>query len=479
MDKKSVYEVIDSKALDFAALSDEIWDYAELAFTEHRSEALCRQLEKEGFAVTRGVAGIETAFSARYGSGKPVIGILGEFDALSGLSQKAGCAVREAVTPGAAGHGCGHNMFGVGSIAAAVGVKKYLEDTGRSGTVVYFGTPGEEGGSGKAFMAREGVFDELDAAVAWHPSDLNAVMTGSSLANVQVAYHFKGVAAHAAAAPHLGRSALDAVELMNMGVQFLREHVIQEARIHYAITNTGGYSPNVVQPEAEVLYLIRAPKNAQVQEIYARVNKIAQGAALMTETELTVDFYKACSNLIPNTVIEQLIYKNLGEAGLPAYTDADRDFARRIQESIENKSDTVAALMEKTADPEEKELLARHLGSPINEFVVPYHPSELAMAGSTDVGDVSWVCPTAQVNTACYASGTPGHSWQLVAQGKAPLAHAATLQAGRVMAGTVIDLFESPELLEKAKAEHTARVGAGYVCPIPAGVKPRPMGAKQ
>ena len=199
----------------------------------------------------------------------------------------------------------------------------------------------------------------------------------------------------------------------------------------------------------------------------------------MTETELTVDFYKACSNLIPNTVIEQLIYKNLGEAGLPAYTDADRDFARRIQESIENKSDTVAALMEKTADPEEKELLARHLGSPINEFVVPYHPSELAMAGSTDVGDVSWVCPTAQVNTACYASGTPGHSWQLVAQGKAPLAHAATLQAGRVMAGTVIDLFESPELLEKAKAEHAARVGTGYVCPIPAGVKPRPMGAKQ
>ena len=225
MDKKAVYEVIDSKASEFAALSDAIWDYAELAFTEHQSaEALCRQLEKEGFAVTRGVAGIETAFTARYGSGKPVIGILGEFDALSGLSQKAGCAVREPLCPGAAGHGCGHNMFGVGSIAAAVGVKKYLEDTGHSGTVVYFGTPGEEGGSGKAFMAREGVFDELDAAVAWHPSDLNAVMTGSSLANVQVAYHFKGVAAHAAAAPHLGRSALDAVELMNMGVQFLREH---------------------------------------------------------------------------------------------------------------------------------------------------------------------------------------------------------------------------------------------------------------
>lgn len=480
MDKKAVYEVIDSKASEFAALSDVIWDYAELAFTEHQSaEALCRQLEKEGFAVTRGVAGIETAFTARYGSGKPVIGILGEFDALSGLSQKAGCAVREPLCPGAAGHGCGHNMFGVGSIAAAVGVKKYLEDTGHSGTVVYFGTPGEEGGSGKAFMAREGVFDELDAAVAWHPSDLNAVMTGSSLANVQVAYHFKGVAAHAAAAPHLGRSALDAVELMNMGVQFLREHVIQEARIHYAITNTGGYSPNVVQPEAEVLYLIRAPKNAQVQEIYARVNKIAQGAAMMTETDLTIDFYKACSNLIPNTVMEELIYKNLCEAGLPEHTDADREFARQIRESIENKSDTVAALLDKATDPAEKELYRKHLGDPLNDFIVPYHSSELAMAGSTDVGDVSWVCPTAQVNTACYASGTPGHSWQLVAQGKAPVAHAAMLQAGRVMAGTAIDLFESPELLEKAKAEHAARVGDGYVCPIPAGVKPRPMGAKK
>ena len=200
---------------------------------------------------------------------------------------------------------------------------------------------------------------------------------------------------------------------------------------------------------------------------------------MMTETDLTIDFYKACSNLIPNTVMEELIYKNLCEAGLPEHTDADREFARQIRESIENKSDTVAALLDKAADPAEKELYRKHLGDPLNDFIVPYHSSELAMAGSTDVGDVSWVCPTAQVNTACYASGTPGHSWQLVAQGKAPVAHAAMLQAGRVMAGTAIDLFESPELLEKAKAEHAARVGDGYVCPIPAGVKPRPMGAKK
>ena len=233
MDKREVYGIIDAAGEELAALSDTIWGYAELAFRETRSAgALADALEREGFQVERGIAGIETAFLGRYGSGRPVIGILGEFDALSGLSQKAGTAVREALEPGGAGHGCGHNMFGVGSLAAAIGVKQYLESTGRSGTVVYYGTPGEEGGSGKAFMAREGAFNGLDAAVAWHPSDQNAVMTGSSLANVQVAYHFTGIAAHAAAAPHLGRSALDAVELMNMGVQFLREHIIPEARVH-------------------------------------------------------------------------------------------------------------------------------------------------------------------------------------------------------------------------------------------------------
>lgn len=479
MNKHTVNERIDERKGKLSALSDEIWGYAELAFGEHQSaDALCRALEKEGFAVSRDVAGISTAFSASYGSGSPVIGILGEFDALSGLSQQAGCAARTPIQPGGAGHGCGHNMLGVGSIAAVVGVKEYLAATGKPGTVIYYGTPGEEGGSGKAFMAREGVFDCLDAALTWHPSDLNAVMAGSSLANVQVAYKFKGVAAHAAGAPHLGRSALDAVELMNVGVQFLREHVIPEARIHYAITNTGGYSPNVVQPEAEVLYLIRAPKNAQVQEIYARVNKIANGAAMMTETELEIDFYKACSNLVPNTTLERLIYNNLSGLDLPQYTPDELDFARKIQDSVENKSDTVAALLEKAADYDTKVLLREHLGEAINNFVLPYTPNEAAMAGSTDVGDVSWVCPTAQVNTACYASGTPGHSWQLVAQGKENVAHTAMLHAGKVIAATAIDLLEHPDLLEKAKAEHRDRVGAGYVCPIPKGVAPRAMGKK-
>lgn len=479
MNKEAMFEAIEARKDTLFALSDEIWGYAETAFQEFRSvEALCGALEREGFTLTRNLAEIPTAFSASYGSGKPIIGILGEFDALSGLNQKAGCAVKSADQPGAAGHGCGHNMLGVGSIAAAIGVKEYLSANHLPGTVIYYGCPGEEGGSGKAFMARDGAFDQLDAAICWHPSDLNAVVSGSSLANVQVSYKFKGIAAHAAACPHLGRSALDAVELMNVGVNFLREHIIDEARVHYAITNTGGYSPNVVQPEAEVLYLIRSPKNKGVQEIYARVNKIAQGAALMTETELEVDFVKACSNLIPNNVMEEVLYRNLTALPLPQYTQAEQDFAREIRNSIENRSETVENLLETAPTPESRELFSDHLQDQIVDFVLPYLPSEVPMAGSTDVGDVSWVCPTAQINTACYAAATPGHSWQLVAQGKSPVAHGGMLHAGKVMAAAVVDLMEQPHLLAAAKEEHRRRVGEGYVCPIPKGVRPRAIGPK-
>ena len=318
MEKSKVFEIITSKKTMLNNLADDIWEYAETAFAEFKSaEALAKTLEDEGFSVTREVADIPTAFSASFGSGKPIIGILGEFDALSNLSQVANTTEKTPLIQGKAGHGCGHHLLGVGSLAAAIAVKEYLTQTGKSGTVIYYGCPGEEGGSGKAFMARDGVFDELDVAFCWHPSDANGIMAGSSLANIQVSYKFKGIAAHAAACPHLGRSALDAVELMNVGVNFLREHIIPEARVHYAITNTGGYSPNVVQPEAEVLYLIRAPKNQGAQEIYERVNKIAKGAALMTETELEIDFVKACSNLVPNTTLEKVLHKNMQELAYP------------------------------------------------------------------------------------------------------------------------------------------------------------------
>ena len=281
----SFLDVIDREADVINGVSDYVWDNPETAFTEFKSAAkIMEALKQEDFAVESGLAGIETAFKGTFGHGKPVIGVLGEFDALSGLGQESGALT---CTPNGqpCGHGCGHNLLGAGALGAAIGIKSYLETTGHEGTVIYFGCPGEEGGSGKAFMAREHVFDGVDAALTWHPSDKTEVRYRMTLANCQVLYRFDGLAAHAGAKPHLGRSALDAVELMNVGANYLREHIIQEARLHYAITNAGGYSPNVVQAHAEVLYLIRAPRFDQAKEIYERVNDIAKGAALMTGTK--------------------------------------------------------------------------------------------------------------------------------------------------------------------------------------------------
>jgi len=476
LDKKKVIDYIAQKSDVFCDLSDKIWESAETAFEEFESaKVLCEALEESGFKVEKGIAGIETAFSGTFGSGKPVIGILGEFDALSGLNQRAGICEQEAIVAGANGHGCGHNMLGAGSLAAAVGIKKYLEESGKSGTVIYFGAPGEEGGSGKAFMAREGVFDILDAAICWHPDSMNWVWAGSSLANYQVKYKFKGLSAHAAANPHHGRSALDAVELMNIGVQFLREHIIQEARIHYAIINSGGFSPNVVQANAEVLYLIRSPKTPQVEEIYKRVNKIAAGAAQMTETEVEIDFIKACSNLVPNTVLERVLYDNFKDMDLPKYTDDEMVF---IKDMAKTMNPDAVALKKKLSHgtEEEKANFTSKLEDDILDFVMPYFPNDDAIPGSTDVGDVSWICPTAQIGTATWTNGTPGHSWQIVSQGKSAQAHKGTILAGQVMACAAIDLYENPEIIEKAKAELNERLEGGkYICPIPKGLKPRKM----
>ncbi len=473
MSIEKIVEIINSKAEKLTHASDNVWEYAETAFVENKSmEELCALLESEGFKVEKGIGDVPTAFSGTFGSGKPVIGLLGEYDALFGLSQVAGATHKEWYHEGCPGHGCGHNLLGVGSIAAAIAVKNYLEESGESGTVIYYGCPGEEGGSGKAFMAREGVFDCLDAAITWHPGSVNAASNNSSLANIQVKFKFKGVSAHAAGDPYNGRSALDAVELLNVGVQFLREHIIPEARVHYAITNTGGLSPNVVQPVAEVLYLCRAPKNAQAQEIYEWVIDIAKGAALMTHTEMEYEFIKACSNVINNVTLEKALYENLNKVPLPTYTDEEIKLAAEYKKS----APAVQDLAEKNVDggAEVQAFIREHQGKPINNFIMPYYPSGKAMGGSTDVGDVSWVCPTAQINAATLAADTPGHSWQIVAQGKSSIAHKGMLYAGEVMAATVIDLMKNPKLLEEAKAEHAQRVApTGYVCPIPKGVKPQ------
>ena len=454
--KAEALKAVDRERGPVCESSDRIWDQPETAFQEfHSTDVLCELLEKEGFRVERNLAGIATAFSGTYGSGKPVVGILGEFDALSGLSQESESLEKTALVDGAPGHGCGHNLLGTGSVAAAIAVKEYLEKNGKEGTVIFFGCPG----------------------------DKNVVSVGSSLANYQIIYRFYGQASHAAACPELGRSALDAVELMNTGVQYLREHIIQEARIHYAITNTGGYSPNVVQPYSEVLYLIRAPKNSQVKEIYERVNDIARGAALMTGTKMELQFVKACSNLVDNTVMEEIMQKNLEEIEREPYTAEEIEFARKIGETFGgNHVDIQDVLVryEKSRKAAVEQFLAPHADDVINDFIVPLMDTEECLKGSTDVGDVSWVCPTAQINAVTEAAGTPGHSWQMVSQGKSSIAHKGMQFAGKVMAGTVIDMLEKPELIEEAKKELRRRVGAeGYIPPIPEGIRPMAINPKK
>jgi aminobenzoyl-glutamate utilization protein B len=453
------------KAPTYVALSDDIWEYAELRFREHKAVAAqTALLEAEGFTVTVDLAGMPTAFVAEAGSGSPVIGFLGEYDALAGLSQQAGVAEPKAAIPGEAGQGCGHNMLGAGSMLAAVLVKEYLEKNGLPGTVRYYGCPGEEGGSGKTFMARDGIFDDLDAAFCWHAATFNGVMSVRSLANIQVYFRFKGRAAHAAGAPHLGRSALDAVELTNVGVNYLREHMPSDCRVHYAVTNTGGISPNVVQANAEVLYLVRAPNVVQARALYDRVCNVAQGAALMTETELQIEIDKACSDTLPNAALELAIYENLKRLGPVPFDQQDMAFGGEIQKSLTEEH--IRSNMA-TYDVTERPKL------PLHDGLLPFDGNAVSRMGSTDVGDVSWVTPTAQVFGACWAIGTPGHSWQVVAQGKSGAAHKGMLHAAKALAATALDVFHDPGLLERAKAEfHVKTEGKPYLCPIPDDVLP-------
>jgi aminobenzoyl-glutamate utilization protein B len=449
----------------YTKVSDDVWDFAELRFKEVKAAAAqIAALENEGFKVTSDLAGMPTAFVAEAGSGGPIFGFLGEFDGLAGLSQEAGVAEPRPLVAGNPGQGCGHNLLGAGSMLAAVLVKEYLEENGLSGTVRYYGCPGEEGGSGKTYMARDGIFDDLDAAFCWHGSTFNSVMSVRTLANIQVFFRFKGVAAHAAGSPHLGRSALDAVELMNVGVNYLREHMPTDCRVHYAVTNTGGISPNVVQANAEVLYLVRAPDVVKARALYERVIKVARGAALMTDTELTIEIDKACSDTLPNTALEMALYENLKQMGPVPFDEQDRAFAEQIragltEEHIRSSFATYGAEVD--------------LAMPLHDGLLPFDGTALQRSGSTDVGDVSWITPTVQTNAPTWAIGTPGHSWQVVAQGKSVGAHKAMLHAARALAATALDAILSPELLERAKAERTERTdGKPYVCPIPDDVVP-------
>ena len=466
--KSAALASIDQNAQLYTDVADKIWENPELSLKEFGAAALyCKKLRELGFEVTEDLCGIRTAFCGTYGSGRPVIGILGEFDALSGLSQQAGQTSPIPVTPGAAGHGCGHNLLGAGSLAAAVAVKTFLEQSGLPGTVIYYGCPGEEGGAAKAYMAREGLWKELDAALCWHPGDANQTMSGTNNSCIQVLYKFKGVPAHAAGDPFNGRSALDAVELMNVGVQFLREHMTGDCRIHYAITDTGGVSPNVVQANASVLYMVRANKVADSVALQARVDDIAKGAALMTGTSFERVFIDGTAELLPNFTIEKSLYDNLCAIGVPKYDEADFALAEALKQTYTGNA--VYAVDGARHDPEIAKAvkeLSDNGKRAIFDFIPPLYSSTEFSPGSTDVGDVSWLTPTSQIVTTCWPSGVPGHSWQIVACGKSGLAHKGMLLAGKVLAATAIDLLTDEKLLAAAKAEFAERSEGGYVCPI-------------
>ncbi len=466
LNKEKLFQSINENASEIIALSNAIWGFAELSMQEYQSAAYyCNLLEKEGFSVQRELCGIPTAFSGSFGSGSPRIGILGEFDALSGLAQTAGSTQRQSENPGGNGQGCGHNLLGAASFGAALAVKQAIEAGTLHGTVIFYGCPGEEGCAGKTFMARDGMFRDLDAALTWHPGDTNEIKVGSSAACMQVEYHFTGIAAHAAGNPDMGRSALDAVELMHVGIQFLREHMPPNSSIHYSITDAGGVSPNVVQPTAATVLMVRGETVRKAKALLERVNKIAQGAALMTETSFTVRQIDGTASTLPNETLERVMYENMQQVPIPEYTAAEWEFAQALHATypaavpglLSDSNRQVWAYANKMTDGGKRA---------INDFIMPYVPSAAYSPGSTDVGDVSWLTPTAQITTATWTSAAPGHSWQNVSIGKTSVAYKGMLQAAKIIAGSAADLMEQPELLEKAKAEFNEAAAEGYDCPI-------------
>ncbi len=469
-----IIQWIDENKERFIEMADEIWEFAEIRFEEVKSAKLqIKMLEDEGFEVTKGVADMPTAFIGTYGNKGPIIALLGEYDALAGLSQEAITSEKKPLIPNGNGHGCGHNLLGVGSLLAAIAVKRYLEENSMDGIIKYYGCPGEEGGSGKTFMVREGLFDDVDIALCWHPFSTSFIFNLSSLSNIQAYFRFTGISAHAAGDPESGRSALDAVELMNVGANFLREHIISDARLHYAITNTGGNAPNVVQADAEVLYLVRAPTNQQTKDIFERVIKVAKGAATMTETEVEVIIDKAASNTIPNSVIGEVLYDKFVEVGAPQFSEEEVNFGKKIQETFPKGEKSGVAFLAAFATVIGKEMVEKMKNGVLFDDILPNKLPEICLPGSTDVGDVSWVVPTSQVGVTCSALGTPGHSWQEVTQSASSIGHKGMIVAAKVLALTVLEFLDKTELIDEAKNELKERLDSkSYECPIPDEAKP-------
>jgi aminobenzoyl-glutamate utilization protein B len=432
-----VLNKLETQTSFYGDIAHTIWDYAEMGYQEEKSSALLQNtLKNEGFSIETGVAGIPTAFIAEYGSGSPIIGILGEYDALPGLSQQA---VAEKKSAGAkAGHACGHHLFGTASAAAAISVKNWMIDNNITGTVRFYGCPAEEGGSGKVYMVRAGLFDDLDTAIHWHPGAENEANPGAALANKSAKFRFYGISAHAAGAPEKGRSALDGVEAMNYMVNMMHEHIPQEARIHYVITD-GGKAPNVVPDFAEVYYYSRHPERDAVINIFDRIVKAAEGAALGTGTTMDYEMIGGTHELLPNLTLQKVMYENLVKIGGFKYSDEEREFATNISKSLEEDS----------------------LDTKYSEGVMPFQIDAPAY-GSTDVGDVSFTVPTVGMSSATWVPSTPAHSWQAVAAGGTSIGTKGMMVAAKTMTATAIELFSNTDIIDKAKAEFIESRGKDF-----------------
>ena len=465
MNEHPIWSLVEEAAPRLIDLSHRVWATPETCYAERQSVAAhAEELRAQGFDVTEAPAGIPTAVIGEAGEGGPVIAFLGEFDALAGLSQEADLAEQKPLEAGANGHGCGHNLLGSASMLAAVALRDWLKQTGTPGRVRYYGCPAEEGGAGKTFMVRDGLFKDVDIAISWHPNSLPIILCGSSLANTRIDFTFEGRAAHAAGAPHLGRSALDAMELMSVGINYLREHMPDTARVHYAIIDGGGISPNVVQARTKVRYVVRADTVPEMLSLIDRVCKVAEGAALMTETSVTREILAAVSNLLPNGPLCDAMQKNYETLGPVPFDAADREYAAGFQATLSD---------EDISDAWRSAGLVPEPGRVLGDLVPPADAPVRPLGGSTDVGDVSWVVPTVQLMDATAAVGTQLHSWQMVAQGKSGPAAKGMIHAAQVMAMTGVDVVLDAGLRERAWADLRARGGAeGYICPLTADAVP-------
>ncbi len=473
MQTKKLIEIVDSLQDIIIEANDKIWEYGEIYFAEEQSANLLANICKEhGFSVEMGVSGMPTAFVAKWGKGAHTVGFLAEYDALEGVAQAKGVFKKQLPSEGntVSGHGCGHNALGAGALGAALALKEYAQKNNLDISIQLFGCPGEENGSGKVFMARDGLFNECDICLTWHPGDENEVKGCGSLANLAVKFEFKGLTSHAAACPHLGRSALDAAELMNIGVNYLREHMPVKARIHYSYLDAGTKAPNVVQDYACTYYFIRAPKANEMFDLAKRVYKIAEGAAMMTETEVKYTIMDGLSDYIPNLTLGTLMAESFKELGAVNYTKEDIEMAKQFattipEEQIISTKKAMAAAYNKNYDYYD----GIYLDNSVPEY---HHTPDNTMPGSTDVGDTSYCVPTAQCNVSCMTIGTPGHSWQLTGQLASPIAHKGTVHASKVMALTALKAVLNPEIIKKAKEEHKLNVPNGYICPTPSDVMP-------